>query len=244
MLTKHVTFLDESGDHSLVKIDKQYPVFALSSISFSTNYYVNDADIIIDNLKMKYWGHKDVILHSSDIRKRRKEFSILADINKERSFQNDLSDIMRQLDYTVIACAINKINHKDKYCYPMCPYELTLVFIMERLYYLMKTLRSSTYLIFEARNASENNKLSKVFNYTCKYGTNYIRGEEICKYIKGITFMPKKSNENGLQIADLVTYPIARYAIGRAQDYRPYEIISDKLYKSASGCLYGLKIFP
>ena len=47
----YVMFLDETGDHSLTKIDPQYPVFCLAGCIFDVDYYNKKANKIIDKVK-------------------------------------------------------------------------------------------------------------------------------------------------------------------------------------------------
>jgi len=44
-------------------------------------------------------------------------------------------------------------------------------------------------------------------------GTGYITAERLLKYDLTIHFKDKKENINGLQLADLVAYPLARYVM-------------------------------
>jgi hypothetical protein len=61
-----------------------------------------------------------------------------------------------------------------------------------------------------------------------------------------IRFMDKKHNSTGLQIADLVAYPIARHTVDPAQPNRAYDIVERKLRRGLTGQIhgYGLKVFP
>lgn len=68
-------FLDESGNHSLTTIDSDFPIFVLCGILISSEEN-KTLDLRIRNLKQKFWENKKVILHSRDIRKCDKEFSI------------------------------------------------------------------------------------------------------------------------------------------------------------------------
>lgn len=60
-----------------------------------------------------------------------------------------------------------------------------------------------------------------------------------------IRFMDKKHNSTGLQVADLVAYPIARHVVKPDQPNRAYELIEPKI-RSYRGRIYGygLKVFP
>ena len=58
-----------------------------------------------------------------------------------------------------------------------------------------------------------------------------------------IVFKSKKENINGLQLADLVAYPTARYVIEPNRANPAFEVFKDKIY-TKNNKRYGLKIFP
>jgi hypothetical protein len=53
----------------------------------------------------------------------------------------------------------------------------------------------------------------------------------------------KKQNINGLQLADLIAYPIARYCMDKDRANPAFDIIKSKIYARGSK-RYSLKIFP
>lgn len=67
-----IMFLDESGDHSLDKVDNSYPMFVLAGCIFDFDYYTNIVESELRKLKLKHFGKDDVILRSYDIRKQKK----------------------------------------------------------------------------------------------------------------------------------------------------------------------------
>lgn len=76
MVKKYHLFIDESGDHGLVNLDASFPVFLLCGLLISEENYKETRNEI-NELKRSFWGNKQVILHSRDIRKCEKEFQIL-----------------------------------------------------------------------------------------------------------------------------------------------------------------------
>jgi hypothetical protein len=72
-----MAFLDECGDHSLTKIDKDFPIFVLSLVLLKRADYLKTVLPAVNNLKLKYWDHEGVNLHSRDIRKAEGPFCIL-----------------------------------------------------------------------------------------------------------------------------------------------------------------------
>lgn len=63
------------------------------------------------------------------------------------------------------------------------------------------------------------------------------------RYGMKISFRDKRDNINGLQLADLIAYPIARYVIDKKRANPAFDELSPKLYLKGNK-RYGLKMFP
>ncbi len=72
-----VVYVDESGDHSLTSIDKDYPIFVLTFCLFKKTLYIQDIVPKFQKLKFKYFGHDIIILHENEIRRRKNDFKQL-----------------------------------------------------------------------------------------------------------------------------------------------------------------------
>ncbi|HMG16242.1 MAG TPA: DUF3800 domain-containing protein [Saprospiraceae bacterium] len=74
-------------------------------------------------------------------------------------------------------------------------------------------------------------------------GTGFVAPQRLKDYWLMINFKSKKENINGIQLADLIAYPIARYVIEPNRANPAFEQLEPKIY-SKNGKRYGLKIFP
>lgn len=99
-------FLDESGDHSLGKIDKSYPMFVLAGCIFDLDYYSKIVEPKVSELKTKYFNRADIILRSYDIRKQKGDFSSLVDKKRREVFYSDLDILIKSLNFKIIAAVI------------------------------------------------------------------------------------------------------------------------------------------
>src|SRR5262249_32076235 len=88
-----IIYVDESGDHSLEYIDSQYPIFVLSFCIFRKTEYIAKVAPAIRQLKFSTFGHDTIILHESDIRRKKGNFSQLSKEPRE-AFLNKLTDII------------------------------------------------------------------------------------------------------------------------------------------------------
>lgn len=235
-----VEFLDESGDHSLTKIDDQFPIFALAGCIFDEADYAQNASPKIDAFKLRHFNSTDVILHSREIRKCESPFNILLNATTKQKFYVDLNNVLTSLDFTIFASVILKKRLKDRVTDPTNPYTLSMVYLMEHFLLHLEKHNDVGYISAEARDPKANTDLLATFTDVINNGTT--RGKKVMKperfqeRIQKMVFVTKQQNQNGHQIADLAAYPIAKYGWNKRKKNPAYEIIKPKVA--------GLQIFP
>lgn len=199
----------------------------------------------MNKVKEKFWGTKEVIFHSSDIRRIRKEFQILFDVDIKADFIRDINTLISGNNYHIIADGIQKEFYIRKYGKLSNVYELCLSFIIERTVFCLDDIPTSKqlYLIIEERGKKEDQKLKEYLSKLLDRGTAFVSSERLRQLNIKIEFRPKKANINGLQIADLIAYPIATYIIDKKRANPAFDILSEKFYRK-KGKTYGLKTFP
>lgn len=243
---KYFLFIDESGDHGLITLDPSFPVFLLCGLLTSEDNYQQIKDSI-NVLKHRFWNDKEVILHSRDIRKCEKEFQILFDLEIKRQFYLTINEIIQSSKYRIISSAINKAKYIKMYGrLSNDVYELALSFIIERAIFSLDEINNvekQLVIVIEKRGKKEDRKLAEHFQRLLSRGTTYVSAQRLKEVKTKIVFRDKKENVNGLQLADLVAYPIARYVIDPKRANPAYDILMDKIYNK-NGKKYGLKVFP
>lgn len=239
-------FIDESGDHGLTTLNPNFPVFLLCGILIPENEYFlirNQMNLI----KKEFWKAKEVVFHSRDIRKCEKEFQILFDMELKAAFYLQLNSCIKNGNYTIIASAIRKDKYIQKFGrLSNDVYELALSFIIERsVFYLdeIKNQEKTLHIVIERRGKKEDKKLDEHFQRLVARGTGYVDANRLKEVNPNIHFRNKKENVNGLQLADLIAYPMARYVIDPYRANPAFDIVAPKIYKK-NGKRYGLKIFP
>jgi len=246
MPAKYHLFLDESGDHGLVNVDPEFPVFVLCGIIISDQSYERvNAEMV--TLKQGFWGDRKAILHSRDIRKCEKEFQILFDQDIKKRFYAAVNQLVMSSDYAIIASAINKENHIKQYGKLASDvYEIALSFIIERSVFYLDDQpggEKSLHITIERRGRKEDARLHEHFQRLCSRGTGYVTPERIHAYQLDIEFISKSDDVNGLQLADLIAYPIARHVLDPARANPSFDVLEPKFY-SKGGRRFGLKVFP
>lgn len=236
----YIIYVDESGDHSLESVDPQYPVFVLAFCVIKKSDYTQTLVPNVQKFKFDWFGHDSVILHEREIRRAEAPFVFLGDPRKKDAFMDGLSAIVDAAPMKIIASVIRKDELRRRYIYPTNPYELALLFCMERtqiyLHGLGQRAPKVTHIVCEARGGSggkEDKELELEFRRICD-GANQLSRQAIDGF--EIRFADKRANSTGLQIADLVARPIGLRAIRPTQPNRAFDLIRAKLV--------ALKTFP
>jgi hypothetical protein len=185
-----------------------------------------------------------VVLHSHEIHKSKSDFAQLLVPETRAAFQERITAVMREAEFTLIAAVINKEQLVRRYAQPNDPYEIALAFCIERLQMFLQERSQTdrqTHLLVECRRKAENDKLELEFRQICD-GANRVGALPNL----GIPFVDKKHNSPGLQLADLVAYPVGRHVLKPDQPNRAYEVVERKFQQSSAGRIpsYGLKLFP
>lgn len=104
----YVVFVDESGDHGLVSIDDNYPVFVLDFCIFRKEDYIHHMVPKVEEFKFEHFGHGLVVLHEHEIRKQLRPFVFLKDPQRRAIFLDGLNRIISEARFAIIATVIQK----------------------------------------------------------------------------------------------------------------------------------------
>lgn len=239
----YIVYVDESGDHSLDSINPEYPLFVLSFCIFRKDIYADTMTPAVRKLKFAIFGHDMVVLHEIDIRKKKGAFAKLSKEPRE-AFLSVLTGIIDAADFKLVAMVIDKHKLKARYANPGHPYHLAMEFGLERIYRFMKGMGQAdrlTYLVCEARGAKEDAELELEFR-RIRDGANFFN--------KPLPFdliiADKKTNSEGLQLADLTARPIGLSVLRPTQENRAFAVLERKFYRDGGGNIagMGLKVFP
>ena len=245
---KYFFFLDETGDHGLNYVDKNFPLFLLCGCLMREDR-LKSIEHEINDFKQTYFKTYNVILHSREIRKCEGAFQILFDLKIKADFYKDLNAILNEEEYLIIGSGINKEEHIKKYGKgAKDPYSLALSFIIERLVFCLDSIGpiSTVQIFVEERGKKEDHLLIAQFNSIMDMGTYYVSSERLKRKITKFSFHSKRENIAGLQVADLCAYPLARNILNPEVPYVPFQVIKNKIYCNEKGEYegWGLKVFP
>lgn len=247
-MKKMIMFLDESGDARLDCSKVVDEVLCIPGVVVFEDQYYSEIIPAFENLKIKYFGTKDVVFHGEELRYKKNLFNFFNyDQIKAENFNSDLDDLLRDLPYSIIASYIDKKKHCAKYIYPDMPYPLALKFILERFSDAIYENRCDQgYILAESRGSRPDQELKLQVENMLKYGTNFYNSMNT---ITSIRFIPKHENIIGLQISDLLANPLMRKIKYPERYNPPYELFKEHIkcsgYYGKDRVLgVGIKIFP
>lgn len=245
----YVVYVDESGDHSLASIDREYPVFVLALCVFHKRHFVEKIVPAVGKLKFNYFGHDSVVLHEHEIRKQKGDFAFLSHLPTRERFMAHLSDIMDASNFVLIACVVDKHGLKRSAGDESNPYHLALGQCLVALHEFLTEKgqdQLKTHVVVECRGKREDAELELEFRRICD-GAN--AGNHALPF--DIVFADKRTNLTGLQLADLVARPIGLSHVRPGQKNQAFEALKPKFFcdggRKNVGCGYanvGLMIYP
>ncbi len=231
-----IIYVDESGDHSLTKIDENYPIFSLAFVVVRKTDYACIIVPRLQELKFKWFGHDMAVFHEADIRRRNPPFVFLGNPAKNVEFMSDLAVFLAEAPFRIISAVIEKTKLTRRYSQPENPYALALLFCMERARELLDNEDQAgrvTTIVCESRGDREDKALELEF-LRIAAGQHYLLRRPIDGF--QLVFADKKCNSTGLQVADLLARPIGLNVLRPLQSNQAFDIVRTKMW--------DLKRFP
>jgi hypothetical protein len=239
----YVVYVDESGDHTLTSVDSRYPIFALSFCIFNKDIYSDVITPALRRLKFSFFGHDMVILHEHEIRKKEGFFRFLSKEPREL-FLNTFTDLMDRMDFVIVAVVIDKSKLEDQDTSSFSVYHLAMKKGLERVFQFLESRNQSTLLthvICEARGKPEDQALISEFRRICNGVNSFERSLPF-----QVIIADKKTNSEGLQLADMTARPLGLAVLRPDQPNRALSVIGKKLYQGSKGEVdgHGFSLYP
>ncbi|MCX6601878.1 MAG: DUF3800 domain-containing protein [bacterium] len=233
----YLLFLDETGYSQYhptgVYTDAKQRYLTVAGALIRGDTYFEQVEDAMAGLKQKYFGQQDVILHYTDLFLRRRGSPLPNE--KRDSFWEDFLDILKGIECTLISITIDKQRMQEKYTtWRWNPYNLLLALHIERVVYSLERLEKKLHAragdrhlqakIYAEARAGKGNSLTGEEEgpdrqLKASYRRIYETGSKIYRTVtisdiqkrlvsKDIALRDKRKNICGLQVADLVCFPL------------------------------------
>jgi hypothetical protein len=254
---RYLAFIDETGDPFIHKDRNRYndptvfPVLTVSALIVSTTVYKEVLRPAIDDIKMHFWGTRDIHFHSNEIRRKDGIFKVLLDPAKYEEFKEMMVGALEKSSITLVSSSINKMKLLDKAErfkkntgneYNAGDLYLTNVgWVLERIGHFVKN--DTVRIVFETRGRKESRRIQGVLTTAKQNGTFYHSKDRFKNICEEILFFTKEENVNGIQMADYCTYPFVRHAKDSTDDNKLFDLLRPFVYQGDYS-EYGLKEWP
>lgn len=243
--SQYYLYIDESGDHNLSNFNPLFPIFTLCGILVPEDKLVV-LEKSVNEMKREFFNDESIIIHSRDIRKQEKAYSILQYPEIRERFYKRINEILGQQGvYIIVCCSILKEPFVERFNRGEDVYGLSLKYLIERAIFCMDDSVDNgiLHVLIERRGIKQDRTLLNYYNRLRALGTKWITAERFVSRLGRFMFSWKKDNIIGLQVADLIAYPIARHVLNPDAPNPAYDVIRDKIY-SYKGAVLGMKIIP
>jgi hypothetical protein len=241
-----ILYLDESGDHDLINIDPEYPIFTLAGCIIESSHHECVLAPQLTKLKKDLFKTDKLVLHFLDYTRNKNGFEAMINKDFREKFYKRLNQVIKDTDFRLVACIIDKNKHRLHYKNAMDPYLLSLEIVLERFIMFLNSKGEQGMVIAESRGTQLDNQLNLAFLDLKIRGTRYLKPVEVINAIADFKIRKKEENIAGLQLVDTVISPIGRRYLNKTNYYLDYETIKEKFHKHSCGKYsgYGLVIFP
>ena len=218
-------YVDENGNHTLS-----------GDLSNDNNRYLCLTGVImrrsthdlltqrLNELKQKYFGREEIILHRREIISAVPPFEALKDGVMRSNYNEDMLRIIEEIPYGVVAVVIDKKSLVDQYTLQNAqdPYALAVEYLMQRYQFWMqdykrifrKNIKGD--ILAESRGGKEDRVTKETYGLVYR-GEGHKELSSADKYYssKNIKLRKKKANIAGLQFVDLISHPARRYILSQ-----------------------------
>ena len=233
-------YIDESGDHTYKLLDDpSHRYLAILGVWMrQQDEYLAFADNL-ERFKREIFGprpDKPVILHRSGIINRRGPFGLLCQESVEKNFNAGLLNVIEQAKFKMVCVMIDKRSHLKHYASPFHPYHYCLTAMLDRYSGWLNYKNTVGDVLAESRGREEDLQLCEAYRRVYESGTLMFGHDHHQRALtsKDIKLKPKIANIAGLQLADILAYPVRQAMqldMGAIQD--PGENFGKRIYEVA-----------
>lgn len=214
-------YIDESGDHTFHLLNHpSHRYLALLGVWLSELDYVEFADRL-ERFKRAIFGARPdnpVILHRSAVINRKGPFGILRHPDVHQRFNQELLEILEQTPFKMICVMIDKQAHLVNHAIPLHPYHYCLAALLDRYVAWLNYKNARGDVMAETRGKQEDLQLQQAYLRVYESGTLALDSLHYQKVLtsRNLKLKPKSANIAGLQLADVLAYPVKQMILTQA----------------------------
>lgn len=222
-------YIDESGDHTFNRTESDnHRYLGLLGIWFDTEEPYRSFAQALVSLKADIFGsHPDdqpPCLHRKDIIERRKIFGRLREPELNQRFEEGLKRVVHEARFQLACVVIDKASHHTKtYRELFHPYHYCLAALLERYAGWLALAGAQGDVMAESRGRIEDQELTEAFEITQEKGTRFHSPDQFQQVLTSTKIKLKKKEHAipGLELADLLAYPLKREMVAERRGEAP-----------------------
>ncbi len=219
----YIVFVDESGTPVTHKPDPDFPIFSLQFVLMRKDTYATQTEPEFKRFKVKHHGSDSVVLHGRKIDNKEGEFRILRNRALYSRYVWELDELIGASEIRLYSAFFLHLEIAKLGALKIHPYAYFMHELLNRIEkdIAVPGIRTSCEVFVESRRGSDAEMIEAYESYKAAFRTAQVEFE--------LHLAEKSLNKIGLQIADLVAKPIARYCLNPLQPGPEWPTVSTKV---------------
>jgi hypothetical protein len=234
-------YIDESGDHTFTLADDvNHRYLGLLGIWFESDGPYREFASALGDLKLEiFGGHPDeppLCFHRNDILRRKSAYGRLREPEINSRFEAGLLRVIQDARFCMTCVVIDKASHRTKtYRELFHPYHYCIATLVERYAGWLSRFGGEGDVMAESRGRSEDQELLEAFEATLQKGTRFHEPQSFQQVLTSTKIKLKKKEHTvpGLELADLLAYPLKREMVAERCGEQPPEDFGSALLDAA-----------
>lgn len=198
-------FIDELGTASPKDTQSDFYILAGCSIIEQERQNIK---IWADQIKFKYWGRTEIVLHSREIGRKENDFKIFQDIKVYKEFLEDMENFFLHSRFKMFFVIVDKKKAKKLAWNHIKIYKETSIQIVRNFLLILLTGDSRGKIVVESATAEKDFYFHKAAGYFLAEGIRELKVDhkKIQETLTSISFVTKNNHDIEEQIADIFAY--------------------------------------
>ncbi|WP_300973345.1 DUF3800 domain-containing protein [Sphingomonas sp. LHG3406-1] len=208
-------YIDETGTQTL-KAGHSDRFLCLAGVIMRQDIHDGPFTASLNAIKRTFFEEgAEVILHRREMVRGEAPFQqLLHDEQVRRLFEDAWLEFVAKSNYLIIAGAIDKVAHREKYkVWQHDPYHYCLEILVERFVKWLSRNGFQGDVLIESRDKWADKRLKKAYSHLYQHGNLTVRASKVQSVLlsREIKFARKTDNVAGHQLADSLAHPLLRY---------------------------------